>query len=145
MKFIHAACTIVGRQNMKYFFQKHRPLLVGAMLLIHLASEVQTRSQTQHSGVPDLRAATIREHGLESGKKRIVMSCAESKIRAVVLALFRAALKSSTPLNTGAARVYLCIPHTVIRAIGESHTACKDDLRQNLRSPSCSVFFFFSL
>ena len=30
----------------------------------------------------------------------------------------------------------------VIRAIGVSHTACKDEFRQNLRSHCWSVFFF---
>ena len=30
----------------------------------------------------------------------------------------------------------------VIRAIGESHTACKDELRQDNRSHRRSVFFF---
>ena len=32
--------------------------------------------------------------------------------------------------------------HPVIRAIGVSHTACKDEFRQNLRSHSWSVFLF---
>ena len=31
----------------------------------------------------------------------------------------------------------------VMRAIGVSHTACKDELRRNLRSHSWSVFSFF--
>ena len=31
----------------------------------------------------------------------------------------------------------------VIRAIGVSHTACKDEFRRNLRSHSWSVFSFF--
>ena len=35
--------------------------------------------------------------------------------------------------------------HPVIRAIGVSHTACKDELRQNLRSHSWSVFYFYNV
>ena len=34
--------------------------------------------------------------------------------------------------------------HPVIRAIGVSHTACKDEFRRNIRSHSWSVFLFFS-
>ena len=35
--------------------------------------------------------------------------------------------------------------HTIIRAIGVSHTACKDEFRQNLRSHSWSVFSFINI
>ena len=37
--------------------------------------------------------------------------------------------------------IYIC--RLVIRAIGVSHTACKDEFRRNLRSHSWSVFSFF--
>ena len=33
----------------------------------------------------------------------------------------------------------------VIRAIGVSHTTCKDKFRQNIRSPSWSVYFFYNI
>ena len=41
---------------------------------------------------------------------------------------------------------YILVEDTqpVVRAIGVSHTACKDEFRQNLRSHSWSVFSFFT-
>ena len=35
--------------------------------------------------------------------------------------------------------------HPVIRAIGVSHTACRDEFRQNLRSHSWSYFYFYNV
>ena len=46
--------------------------------------------------------------------------------------------------NTGESPTYALNEDTqpVIRAIGVSHTACKDEVRQYLRSHSWSVFLF---
>ena len=52
---------------------------------------------------------------------------------------------SYTVVERGVADLYIPNEDTqpVIRAIGVSHTACKDEFRQNLRSHSWSVFSFF--
>ena len=54
---------------------------------------------------------------------------------------------SYTVVERGVADLYIPNEDTqpVIRAIGVSHTACKDEFRQNLRSHSWSVFSFFIL
>ena len=45
-------------------------------------------------------------------------------------------------LDRGAWLTAYVHPFIYIRAIGVSHTACKDEFRQNIRSHSWSVFYF---